>query len=135
VRRGKGGKQRDVPLHPDCVAGTAAWLALRGDAPGPLLLALDRAATIRTSGDLAARRLTTQAVRDVCARRGAEAGVASFRPHDFRRTAAGDWASTGADIVSAQRLMGHADPRTTSRYDRRPIAARRAAVLARPIPV
>src|SRR3990172_4062184 len=39
-----------------------------------------------------------------------------------------------ADILTVQRLLGRADPRTTSRYDRRPEEAKRQAVAKLHVP-
>ncbi|MGR6919152.1 hypothetical protein ACU635_33305 [[Actinomadura] parvosata] len=41
---------------------------------------------------------------------------------------------SGADLATAQALMGHANPATTARYDRRPAATRRAAMARLHLP-
>ena len=48
-----------------------------------------------------------------------KAGVPPFSPHDLRRTYASLCLGNGIDLATVQQAMGHADPRTTSRYDRR----------------
>ena len=57
------------------------------------------------------------------------AGVPPFTPHDLRRTYASR-ALACVDLATVQATMGHADPRTTARYDRRGEAALQAAALA-----
>ena len=53
----------------------------------------------------------------------AKARVPHFSPHDLRRTYASLCLGNGIDLATVQQAMGHADPRTTSRYDRRAEAA------------
>lgn len=79
-------------------------------------------------------RLTPRAVARTLDRLAVSAGVAPFTAHDFRRTVAGDLLEAGADISTVQRTLGHADPSTTARYDRRPAAARRKAARLRHVP-
>jgi site-specific recombinase XerD len=119
---GKGGKERLVPLSPTVGPLLEAWMGLRGDSPGPLFCAIDRAGSCRLG-----HMLTGEAIRQILARRALAAGVAAVSPHDLRRTYAGDLLDAGADLPAVQQLMGHASPSTTSRYDRRGDTARRSA--------
>lgn len=48
-----------------------------------------------------------------------QAGVNSCSPLDFRRTFATELLRHGKDLLTVQRLLGHSDPKTTERYDRR----------------
>ena len=72
--------------------------------------------------------ISPAAIARIVNKRAAEAGVSAFSPHDMRRTFAGDLLDAGADISTVQKLMGHADPRTTASYDRRGERAKVAAV-------
>ena len=98
------------------------WLVIRGKIPGPLLHPLDKAKRIIP------RRMSEQAVMSALQRRGSQAGVAPFSPHDLRRTFISDLLDAGADLVTVSQLAGHANPSTTSRYDRRGEAAKRKAI-------
>jgi len=120
--RGKGGKERLVPLSPTIGPVLDAWFAVRGAEEGPLLCPIDRSGAPRRG-----RRLSGEAIRQALARRALAAGVPVISPHDLRRTYAGDLLDAGADLPAVQQLMGHASPSTTSRYDRRGDRARRAA--------
>jgi site-specific recombinase XerD len=97
------------------------WLAVRGRTPGPLFVPIDKA------GRAADRPMTGQAVLYVLAKRGAQARVANFSPHDLRRSFVTDLLDAGADVVIVQKLAGHAQIATTARYARRPAAAKRRA--------
>jgi site-specific recombinase XerD len=99
----------------------ADWLAVRGDEPGPLFWPINKV------GNMAHRRLSTQAIYNVLLKRAREAGVDHFSPHDLRRTLAGDLLDAGADIVTVQKILGHANVDTTARYDRRPEETKRKA--------
>lgn len=124
--RGKGRKERRVPLQPAARAALDAWLelrehGLRGVTSGALFL------PITTSGRVTLRRMTEQAVWNILEERRKMAGVAPFSPHDVRRTFIGDLLDAGADISSVQQLAGHANVQTTARYDRRGERVRREA--------
>ena len=125
VRKGKGGKDRDIPLSSAIAAALNDWIAPRGDSPGALFLS--------TSGDNKGRpagsRLSGQVIYELVKRRCRQAGIASpVVLHDWRRTFAGDLFDLGVDAAAIAALMGHASISTTGRYDRRPTEARRAAI-------
>jgi integrase len=122
IRSGKGRKDRMVYAPAGAHAALDEWIAIRGSASGPLFYGIVK------GGALVVRRLAAQAVAVVCAARAAEAGVAPFTPHDMRRTFISALLDAGADIATVQRLAGHEDPATTSRYDRRGEAAKQRAV-------
>jgi len=121
VRYGKGGKQRMVYPAAGAVAALDDWLTVRGDWPGPLFVPVTK------GGKVGRRALNPQTVYDVLARRTAAAGVDHLSPHDLRRTFAGDLLDAGADLSVTQKLLGHASPVTSARYDRRGARAARAA--------
>lgn len=111
---GKGKKHRNVFIARAALVYVEEWLARRGLDPGPLFW------RGRRGGRLApGRRLSPSGVWEVIVRVAAEAGVRNVTPHDFRRTYASMLFDAGVDPVTVQKLMGHEDPKTTARYDRR----------------
>ncbi len=123
VRKGKRNKRRTVPVATGLAAALDEWVSLRGSHPGPLFNQVDKAGSIRRLSSI-----SPAAIARIVNKRAAEAGVSAFSPHDMRRTFAGDLLDAGADISTVQKLMGHADPRTTASYDRRGERAKVAAV-------
>jgi len=121
VVRGKGDKERLGFVTGGAADALRDWLATRGDIAGPFFF------PILKSGRLAWRRFGSQGVYMVLRRRGREAGLKPFSPHDLRRTFVSDLLDAGADLVTVQQLAGHANVQTTARYDRRGEGARRAA--------
>jgi site-specific recombinase XerD len=125
IVRGKGNKQRAVPVG-NAAPALADWLAIRGEEIGPLFWGLGN----RNRGG----RLTDQAIYNMLRKRTKLAGVSRLSPHDFRRTFVGDLLDAGADIVTVQKMAGHADPATTSRYDRRDKRAQHKAASLLHVP-
>lgn len=118
--KGKRNKQRLVPVVSGAASALADWVIKRGDVPGPLFIGTGN----RNQG----RKLTTQAVYKMLQTRAEKAGTADLSPHDFRRTFVGDLLDAGADIVTVQKLAGHANVETTARYDRRGERTKQKAV-------
>ncbi|GAA4894655.1 tyrosine-type recombinase/integrase [Stackebrandtia albiflava] len=124
---GKGDKQRHVYLTAQAVTRLHRWLAWRGRREGALFSPVSRAGRIRLRDGRPAA-MTGQAVADILHRRGEQAGIGRYTPHDLRRTFIGDLLDAGVDLATAQQLVGHSSPDTTARYDRRPGRRRRDAV-------
>lgn len=119
---GKGNKTRMVPLTDGLIEVLGEWLQLRGDDAGPLFLAVNKSGRVLDKG------ISDVAIYDLVLKRAQQAGVKRFTPHDGRRTFAGDLLDAGVDLVVVQKLMGHSDPKTTGKYDRRDERAKRKGV-------
>lgn len=103
----KGGRSQRMVVPPRAAAILDDYLAGRGE--GPLVVtatgrALDRYAIWRLLRTLAADALPHLAD--------------SLHPHDLRHACATLALDAGASLHDVQDLLGHADPRTTRRYDR-----------------
>lgn len=106
---GKGNKQRRRALTPSAGEAVDGYLGVRGTEDGPLFLTsrgnrLDRHAVFRL-----VRRLALQAGLSEADR---------LSPHSLRHAFATTARSEGVPLEDVQDAMGHADPRTTRRYDR-----------------
>jgi integrase len=121
IRSGKGNKARTVYLTSGALAALVQWLAQRGTAAGPIFT------RIHKGGHDMGTRLTSQAVYNILKKWAKEAGVRDFSPHDLRRTFVSDMLERGADIATVAKLAGHADVKTTAKYDRRPEESKRKA--------
>ena len=110
--RGKGGKERMVPLSAKARAAMQAWLAARAAVPAfaesPFLFPAGS-----ESGHLA-RQVFARDLKGLAAR----AGIASAKlsPHVLRHAFASHLLQNGADLRAVQQLLGHADISTTQIY-------------------
>lgn len=118
VRHGKGNKARITYISNGAGRALNDWIEIRGTYPGALFLAIEK------GGRITSHRLTNQSIYEIMEKRGSQAGVANFSPHDFRRTVISDLLDAGADITVVSKLAGHASVDTTAKYDRRPEAAK-----------
>ncbi len=124
IRHGKGDKQRRMRLADLCKRRLREWLSVRGPADGPLFCPVGKGDRVRPG-----RRLTDDGIAKMLEERARSAGLAQpVTWHDFRRTFASNLLDKGVDIVTVQKLMGHASPTTTGRYDRRGERTQDAAI-------
>lgn len=121
IRSGKGRVDRTVYLSPGAIAIVNDWIEIRTRTPGALLCQVNK------SGRVVQQRLTPQAVLFILQKRGLEAGLEHFSPHDMRRTFVSDLLTAGTDIATVQSLAGHSNPAITARYDRRGEERKRVA--------
>jgi len=109
--RGKGSKERMVPVGREAVAAARAYLQ-RGR---PQLVALrdERHLFVNHRGG----RLTRQGLYKIVQRHAAAVGLESrMSPHTLRHTFATHLLAGGCDLRSLQEMLGHADIATTQIY-------------------
>lgn len=112
VVRGKGGKERMVPLSPKARAAMKEWLAARSRVAklkeSPFLFP-----SSSESGHLP-RQVFARELKALAGRAGVPATRVS--PHVLRHAFASHLLQNGADLRAVQQLLGHADISTTQIY-------------------
>jgi integrase/recombinase XerD len=106
--RGKGDKERIVPLGQAALAAIAEYLVVRGALAGgkqSACLFIGRGA----------RRLTRERVWQIVSASSAQSGPHAS-PHMLRHSAATHMVENGADLRTVQTILGHADISTTQVY-------------------
>ncbi|HEX8627110.1 MAG TPA: tyrosine-type recombinase/integrase, partial [Catenuloplanes sp.] len=114
---GKGGRPRRRALTPAAAAALDAYLAQRAAAAGVPPQRLDGALLVTAGGG----RLDRHAVFRLVRRLARDAGIPAaprLSPHSLRHAFATTARAEGVPLEDVQDAMGHADPRTTRRYDR-----------------
>jgi site-specific recombinase XerD len=108
VRRGKGLKERRVPLKRDLREALAAYLEKR-----PRTAKGETALFLSNSG----RRLAARDVQRLIRATARRAGIGrDVTPHTLRHTFATRFLRKGGDLATLQDILGHANIATTSRY-------------------
>ena len=116
--RGKGEKERMVPLSPPAMQALAEWLVLRDAAGDVARLAGKPQSKYLFPGPGVAGHLTRQhfylLIKDIAAAGGVS--PAKVTPHTLRHAFATHLLAGGADLRAIQMLLGHADVVTTEIY-------------------
>ena len=104
--RGKGGRERIVPLTEKAKEAIAAWLKVRDDKAAFLF-----------PGSGASGHMSRERFGQILKNLAGQAGVsAKVSPHVLRHAFATHLLARGADLRSVQSLLGHADISTTQIY-------------------
>jgi len=106
--KGKGGRERLVPLTGAAVRAVAAWIKVRGDNDSPYLFP--------STGKLG--HMTRERFAQLLKQLAIDAGLppSKISPHVLRHAFATHLLARGADLRSVQKLLGHADISTTQIY-------------------
>ncbi len=116
--RGKGGKERLVPLSPPARIALAAYLVERDDAEELARRAGKPASKFLFPSRGAAGHMTRQRFFGLIKEFAVAGGVspAKVTPHTLRHAFATHLLAGGADLRSIQTMLGHADVATTEIY-------------------
>ena len=108
IVRGKGNKERMVPLGEPARAAIATWLTVREPRSSKWLF----------PGSGKSGHLTRSAFARLLVDLAAEAGISAAKvsPHVLRHSFASHLLAHGADLRSVQQMLGHADIATTQIY-------------------
>jgi integrase/recombinase XerD len=114
---GKGGRPRRRALTPGAAAALDTYLAERAAAAGTTADRLDGPLLVTATGARIDRHAMFRLIRRL-ARIAGIPGWAKLSPHSLRHAFATTARAEGVPLEDVQDAMGHADPRTTRRYDR-----------------
>ena len=104
VRRGKGGKERRVPIGRMGVEAIRAWRKCADKECDAVFL--------NTRG----KPISTRSIRRLIEKVGHARDLPGLHPHALRHSYATHMLDSGADLRSIQELLGHASLATTQRY-------------------
>lgn len=115
IRQAKRNKARIVWLRGGALLAVKDWLMIREAQLQSEALFVP----VNKSGKQQDRRMSSQAIYKLIKKRGQEAAIKDFSPHDLRRTMITDLLANDTDVLTVQKIVGHASADTTRRYDRR----------------
>ncbi len=108
VRRGKGNKQRNVPLNSEARKALQEWLDVRPECSNPFIwVAVEGQSEDGISG---------RAVQRVLHRYAQDAGLSELTPHVLRHSFAKNLANNNVGLEKIAALLGHSSLNTTRIY-------------------
>jgi len=116
VMHGKGNKHRVAYLTQGGLASVSDWIKRINQYNLTTQYLFVRMSRMRKPLD---EKLEAQAIWVILKWLQKELKLEELSPHDFRRTFVSDLLDRGADLVTVQKMAGHANVITTSKYDRR----------------
>ncbi|MFM7251041.1 MAG: tyrosine recombinase [Planctomycetaceae bacterium] len=111
--RGKGNKERVVPLGARAIAALGAWIDGHRSAFATRAGGVPAWAMLSTRGNRLSRMRVWEIVREHAVRSGVPADIG---PHTLRHSFATHLVAGGVDLRHVQEMLGHASIATTQRY-------------------
>ena len=108
VRKGKGSKQRSVPLNTDARKAIQDWLSVRRQVDNDYVWV---AVESEEEGALSARSMQRAIYR-----LGQQAGLENLTPHMLRHSFAKNLVDSGVGLEKVAALLGHSNLNTTRVY-------------------
>lgn len=134
---GKGDKERNPPLDNEIMECILDWIYVRGEWDGPLFCGIRKGKRPVPSqlygGDInVGESLSGSSIYMICRKRGLEADIDDFKPHNLRRTFGTEHDKSGTDLEVICDLLGHASMDTTRTYiyDDKDVKSKRATLKA-----
>ena len=108
VRRGKGRKQRTIPLNAEARKALQEWMDVRPQGSGDFLWV-----AVESDSEGA---LSSRSVQRVIQRLGQDAGLKNLTPHMLRHSFAKNLVDSGVGLEKVAALLGHSNLNTTRIY-------------------